>query len=126
LAIELNISILAIQEPWTIRDDTTTTFRSINHSSFRQVLPNYGSFRPRVVLYILNHINATLAPSSPQDPDCIIIDLAELNIQLINVYNATHPSIPNSIKTLERPGIIPNSLAHNTILLGDFNTHHPW
>jgi ribonuclease HI len=126
LAIELNISILAIQEPWTIKDNTTTSFRSINHSSFRQVLPNYGSFRPRVIFYILNNINITLAPNSPQDPDCIIIDIAEYNIQLINIYNATYPNIPNSTITLLRPGIIPNLLANKTILLGDFNIHHPW
>jgi ribonuclease HI len=45
---------------------------------------------------------------------------------LINVYNATHPSIPDSVATLERRGILPNSFKAKTILLGDFNTHHPW
>ena len=124
-AIELNIKILAVQEPWTIKDNSNE-YRSINHSSFKQVLPNYGAFRPRTLFYISREFRANLAPISPQDPDCIILDLIELNIQLINVYNATHPSIPNSIATIQRTGILPNSLAINTILLGDFNTHHPW
>ena len=75
-AIELNISILAIQEPWTIGNNIDG-FRSVLHPSFKQVLPNYGSLRPRALFYILDSISTTLAPSSPQDPDCIILDLVE-------------------------------------------------
>ena len=98
LAIELNIQILAIQEPWVI--DQTDSYRSINHSSYKQVFPEYSAFRPRVMFYILKEIRATLAPSSPKDPDCIIIDLTELSTQLINIYNATHPNIANSKPTI--------------------------
>jgi len=124
LAIELNIQILAIQEPWVI--DQTDSYRSINHSSYKQVFPEYSAFRPRVMFYILKEIRATLAPSSPKDPDCIIIDLTELSIQLINIYNATHPNIANSKPTIQRNNILPNQLLKETIILGDFNTHHPW
>ncbi len=126
LAIELNISILAVQEPWTIQNPNSSEFRSINHRGFIQVLPNYGTYRPRTLFYISSNIRANLAPNSPQDPDCTIIDLVDFNIQLINVYNAIHPSIPNSIATIQRIGILPNSLEANTVILGDFNTHHPW
>ena len=78
LAIELNISILAIQEPWTIGSEAEG-FRSVNYTSFKQVLPNYGPFRPRALFYIIDIISTTLAPSLLQDPDCIIIDLIEYN-----------------------------------------------
>lgn len=125
LAIELNISILAIQEPWTTTGNSDG-FRTVNHSSFKQVLPNYGSLRPRVVFYVSDVLSTSIAPSSPQDPDCVIIDLAEHSIQLINVYNATHPESPNRIKTLQREGLLQDSLPSKTILLGDFNIHHPW
>ena len=90
------------------------------------MLLNYGAFRPRTLFYILKEFRANLAPILPQDLDCVIIDLIESNIQLINVYNTTHPNIPNSIATIQRNSILPNSLAINTIVLGDFNTHHPW
>ncbi len=125
VAIELNISILAIQEPWVINSNNNE-YRSINHSSFTQILPNYEAFRPRTLFYIARNIKANLASISPQDPDCVIIDLVDLNIQLINIYNATHPNIPNSIATIQRDNLLPNVLANNTIILGDFNTHHPW
>src|ERR1700691_3452145 len=124
-AIELNIDILAIQEPWTILVNTNE-YRSINHTSYRQILPNYGTFRPRTLFYIQRNLEANLASISPQDPDCTILNIFDLNTQLINIYNATHPNIPNSIETIQRSSIIPTSLFSKTILLGDFNTHHPW
>ena len=108
LAIELNISILVIQEPWTISNNISG-FRSILHPSFKQVLPNYGSLRPRALFYVLDSISTALAPNSPQDPDCIILDLVEYNTQLINVYNATHPESESlsNIKTLQRISLLP-------------------
>src|SRR6201746_2843977 len=124
MAIELNIKILAIQEPWVIPN--SNKFRSINHPSFKQLFPNYSTFRPRVLFYISREYIVNLAPISPLDPDCIIIDLINLNIQLINIYNASHPNIDNSIATIQRENLLPNLFAKNTILLGDFNTHHPW
>jgi ribonuclease HI len=124
-AIKLNISILAIQEPWVIETTSINTYRSINHTSFIQVFPNC-TVRPRVMYYILKTYKTSLALISPKDPDCIIIDLIDLKIQLINIYNATHPNILNSIPTIQRKGLLPAKLADNTVIVGDFNTHHPW
>lgn len=124
-AIKLNISILAIQEPWVIETTSINTYRSINHTSFIQVFPNC-TVRPRVMYYILKTYKINLALTLPKDPDCIIIDLIDLKIQLINIYNATHPNILNSIPTIQRKGLLPAKLAGNTIIVGDFNTHHPW
>jgi hypothetical protein len=64
------------------------------------VFLEFGAFRPRVMFYILKTYKTTLALISPKDPDCVIIDLIDLNTQLINVYNATHPNILNSIPTI--------------------------
>jgi len=95
----------------------------VYYLSFKQVLPNQSLVRPRTVFYILNRISATLAPSSPQDPDCIIIDVR--GIQFINIYNATHLEIPNSLPILQRRDILLSEYKDKTILLGDFNTHYP-
>jgi len=88
------------------------------------VFPEYSAFRPRVIFYILKEIRATLALSSLKDPDYIIIDLTELPVQLINIYNTTHPNIANSIPTIQC-NILLNQIPKETIILRDFNTHHP-
>ena len=46
-------------------------------------------------------------------------------MQLINLYNAVYPEDPNSLLTIQRENILPNTLYNSTLLLGDFNTHHP-
>jgi len=124
LAIELNISILAIQEPWVIQG-SSKEYRSTIHSSFTQVFSDNSSLRPRAMFYIVNTIRASLAPNSPKHPDCVIIDLeTEFAIQIVNVYNAKHPNDPNSIPIVDSG--LDHLLTYSTILLGDFNTHHPW
>jgi hypothetical protein len=124
VAIKLNISILAVQEPWVIQ--TSTSYRSVNYTSFTQVFPNFDStIRPRAIFYILKSYKISLALNSPKDPDYVIINLIDLNTQLVNIYNATYPNIPNSIPFIQR-GLLPASLAANTIIVGDFNTHYPW
>ena len=64
VALELSIDIIAVQEPWTIRE-LDLSYRSVYYPSFKQVLPNQSLVRPRTVFYISNRISATLAPSSP-------------------------------------------------------------
>ena len=84
--------------------------------------------RPRTLIYVARELQASLAQNSPSDPDCLIIDLSlgVLKMQLINFYNAIHPEDPNSILTILREDILPNTLFDSSLLLGDFNTHHPW
>ena len=77
------------------------------------------------MFYIVKGIRTNLAPTLLKDPDCIIIDLTESSIQLVNIYNATHPDIANSIPTIQRNNILPNQIPMKSIILGDFNTHHP-
>ena len=84
--------------------------------------------RPRTLIYVARELQASLAQNSPSDPDYLIIDLSlgVLKMQLINFYNAIHPEDPNSILTILREDILPTTLFDSSLLLGDFNTHHPW
>jgi len=68
----------------------------------------------------------TIATSSPNDPDLLIIDIREGNskIQLLNIYNKADQAGLGPY-TLERC-LFPRELDPNSIILGDFNTHHPW
>jgi hypothetical protein len=128
-AIELDIKVLVIQEPWVIaRDSNNREYHSIIYSSYYQILPNYGTLRPRTLIYVARELQASLAQNSPSDPDYLIIDLSlgVLKMQLINFYNAIHPEDPNSILTILREDILPTTLYNSSLLLGDFNIHHPW
>ena len=77
------------------------------------------------MFYISHDYKASLALNSPKYPNCVIINLeTKFIIQIVNVYNTKHPKNPNSIPIINS-GL--NYLINNsTILLGDFNTHHPW
>ena len=86
LAIELNIDLILVQEPWII--DTRSTI----HPAFFQILPNYLlETRPRTLAYIANRLQpiVTISPISPTDPDLLIIDIitGTLKIQVYNIYN---------------------------------------
>ena len=61
-AIELDIKVLVIQEPWVIvRDSNNRKYRSIIYSSYYQILPNYGTLRPRTLIYVARKLQASLA-----------------------------------------------------------------
>ena len=71
LAIELNIDLVIIQEPWiSPRPPSTNNYlnsRSILHPSFAQILPKDLNYRPRTLAYIAKDFKplVTLASSSP-------------------------------------------------------------
>jgi hypothetical protein len=123
-AIELKADLLVIQEPWVTDDNT----RSIAHQSFTQILPPDNNLRPRTLIYVSKAFRplVSLAISSPKDPDLLAIDIIEGNakIQLLNVYNEADQARLGP-KTLERC-LFQQLLSPYTVLLGDFNTHHPW
>jgi hypothetical protein len=127
-AIELDIKVLVIQEPWVIAGNSNREYRSIIYPSYFQILPNYSTLRPRTLFYIACELQASLAQNSPSDPDCLIIDLSLgiLKMQLINLYNTVYPEDSNSLLTILREEILPNTLYNSTLLLGDFNIYHFW
>jgi hypothetical protein len=68
----------------------------------------------------------TLA-STNIDPDLLVLVVAENNnmIELVNIYNETSLIEGNSLKTIER-ALLPRAISAKSVILGDFNTHHPW
>ena len=142
LAIELKIDLVLVQEPWIITSDgnsTTdpnrdyTSARSVNHQGFVQILPNHGKLRPRTLVYYLRSntsVLASLATSSPQDPDVLVLDLLEgpNKVQLVNLYNHYDQQPINDsdrYRTTDR-WLYDYDIPVNTIIAGDFNTHHEW
>ena len=91
LAIELDIQLILIQEPWIIYNEDNNLYRSVNHPGFIQILPPNPQYRPRTLAYITKSIisQVSLAPESPSDPDLLILNIKNINsnIQIINIYN---------------------------------------
>jgi retrotransposon-encoded endonuclease len=127
LALELEVDLVLVQEPWIIQGEGITT-RSINHLSFSQILPNFGDYRPQTFAYILKRYKpiVSLSQSSPNDPDLLVIDIKtkSAKLQVLNIYNEKDQANIGP-KTLNRC-LYQREIERNTVLVGDFNTHHPW
>lgn len=133
LAIEMKIDIIAVQEPWILgsslspRDFTGENRRSVNHQSFLQILPE-GNIRPRVMLYSSRELQAQIStsPSLPPDPDCLLlsIQINGFGFQLLNIYEEA--SLQEGLERTIPRAVLPFQVQSKTIVLGDFNTHHPW
>ena len=107
-------------------DKEEATTRSVLHSSFNQIMPRHGLYRPRVIYYVSKNIAASLSRDSPLDPDCVVIDVFDL--KLVNVYNNFSQNVElgsNSTTsyTIYRDFFL-DLIDSKTILLGDFNAHH--
>ncbi len=130
IAIELKIDLIIVQEPWIpLRPPDATDYlntRSVLHPSFSQILPADLTHRPRTLVYMARSFKplVTIASSSPRDPDLLIIDVIEgpSKIQLLNIYNEKDQA-ESGLLTLERC-LFSRELQPNSLLLGDFNTHH--
>lgn len=134
MAIELKIDLLVIQEPrilhQSIPEGNYSNARSIAHPSFSQILPASLEFRPRTLVYVAKSFKplVTISSSSPKDSDLLVIDIIEgqSKIQLLNIYNESDQSTQlHPLKTLERC-LYTRTIEPCSILLGDFNMHHPW
>lgn len=132
LALELGVEILAVQEPWLANfgnDHEYITRRSITHHSFTQVFPSITNkeLRPRTMIYILKNtlLQTSLWDQSPQDPDMMAIRIHGngSDFILFNIYNQKCQT-GRSLTTIERcmPLLKPNA---SSIVVGDFNEHHP-
>src|ERR1700733_2678572 len=128
VAIELKVDLLVIQEPWITSNTNVSSTRSIIHPSFNQILPTNCSLRPRTLVYMARAFRPTVTISDePSDPDLLVINIREgkSQVQLLNIYYETN-QLGHGPKTIERLFNRQQPLLSNTLLLGDFNTHHPW
>ena len=128
VAIELKVDLLVVQEPWITSNTNTSLTRSIIHPSFNQLLPIDCSLRPRTLVYVARAFRPTVTISDePSDPDLLVVNIIEGNsqIQLLNIYHESN-QLGHGPKTIERLFKRQQPLLSNTLLLGDFNTHHPW
>ena len=136
LVIELKVDLILVQEPWLIprnldqdlgpAQDYTST-RSISHPSFTQILPPTRSVRPRTMAYASRTLKPTVSLANSPDSDLLILDIQEgsYTLQVLNIYNETSQTLGIESKTIAR-ALTPIVLQQHSIVLGDFNTHHPW
>jgi hypothetical protein len=70
--------------------------------------------------------STSITTSSPADPDVLIIDIIEskYKIQLLNIYNEQNQQPGDSMSTIDRLFFNYTPYA-DSVLLGDFITHHP-
>ena len=84
--------------------------------------------RPRTLVYVSKAFRplVSLATSSPDDPDVQAITIVEgdSKILILNVYNEVDQA-ESGLRTLERVVYKDITLNSSSIVLGDFNTHHP-
>ena len=119
------VDFVLIQEPW-IADDNTTT---VSHSAYYCILPNTQNIRPRVAIFARKQASLTFCQRTDQisDSDIIIIDVSSPQIetfQIINIYNEKSlDSESDNSYTVER-SLQHLSLIKETIIAGDFNSHH--
>ena len=126
IAVEKAIDIIAVQEPWLVPGEDYLTTRTINHQSYLQLLPELPepTIRPRVLFYISRSLRASVSPFTQPDPDFLAVTVLNhsFNIRIFNIYNQDSPSFPT--KAVER-NLLPTPLPKPSLLLGDFNLHHP-
>lgn len=139
LALELDASILLIQEPRIIKSTSSmgeTSFRSINHPAFVQILPIMNTQTspdrntPRTMAYLKRNLGGnlqvTLRADLSADPDCTILEIQQgnTNFFIFNIYNQTcrHRAVqPLPFERILWQRQVPGP----SIVLGDFNMHHP-
>jgi exonuclease III len=134
LVIELKVDIIVIQEPFITRGNDGNidliTARSIAHPSFTQILPKYSGFRPRTLVYISKAYNPSISVSTLSliDSDFLIVDITQNNqkIRLYNIYNQNRQNNKTTHNYPLQQLLYNQILEPNSIILGDFNIHHPW
>lgn len=131
IALERGTDIVLIQEPWFFKNtsENWALEQSTAHSAFTQILPHTPNNRkPRTLAYVSRNFTPSvhLSPSSPRDSDILVLEVSHNNktLQIINIYNQKL-SDEDPTRTFQRS--LQNYRLHNsTILMGDFNSHHPW
>lgn len=129
-AVNLKIDMVFIQEPYLIDSRSTPSFRSINHTSFSQILTAKDHARhPRVLIYKRRSLalEVNLREDIIDDPDLMVVDVVGLShpLRIYNVYNQKQKGNQGQ-STMERQMYGKSVIDSPSIVLGDFNSHHPW
>ena len=122
IGIKEKADILLIQEPRIYNSNS-----SIRHPSYINILPYKDN--PRVSIYIRKESNIRfhLRLDLIDDPDLLILEINNKNIQpfyIINLYNELRDYNNKKERTIER-ALIPLKLDKPALIGGDFNAHHP-
>jgi len=127
--LEKDIDIILLQEPYLPR--INGIYICPSHAAYYPVLPQSDSnivVKPRVLSYIRKRPGLEfVAPTSSQDPDFQVIRIIHPiePFSIFNIYNGHRDhNIPYTLDRLLRSyPILPQS---PTLVVGDFNLHHPW
>lgn len=122
LLLTFEADIILVQEPWTDMAKQLTK----THPRYQLFSPaTRWETRPRALIYVCRDLPAFSLPQ-PISPDIAAICTAGLTI--INIYRPPNdPVVPagsgSTLSTLHT--LLQFSPPQNTIIAGDFNTHHP-
>ncbi|KAI0994688.1 hypothetical protein K3495_g13493 [Podosphaera aphanis] len=132
-AFENCMDMKLIQEPYISKDISRKL--TCNHPTFQCYTPvDDWSSRPRVLTYTNKNNGLLFVQDTPVSPleegkaDVLALTIklpGNTNVQVINIYNAppgaTNPGAGVSFLC----SLAETNFLHKTILVGDFNLHHP-
>ncbi|KAH7548823.1 hypothetical protein BM1_10848 [Bipolaris maydis] len=128
LAIKVDAEIVAVQEPWLLKGSSYANTRSIAHQDFTQILPTLEDplLRPRVLFYIRKDLKVEVIPFISDDNDFLAIKVlaSTSSFYIYNIYNEKSLLEGQNKTTIQRR-LLQETLQLHSIILGDFNTHHP-
>ena len=128
LAIKVDAEIVAVQEPWLLKGSSYANTRSTSHQDFTQILPTPKdtSLRPRVLFYIRKDLEIEVNPFISDDNDFLAIKVlaSTSSFYIYNIYNEKSLLEGQNKTTIQRR-LLQETLQLHSIILGDFNTHHP-
>lgn len=128
LAIKVDAKIVAVQEPWLPKGSSYANTRSTAHQDFTQILPTPKdtSLRPRVLFYIRKDLEVEVNPFISDDNDFLAIKVlaSTSSLYVYNIYNEKSLQERLNKTTIQRR-LLQETLQPQSIILGDFNTHHP-
>lgn len=130
VALKEKATLLFVQEPYLVQDQSSHSFIPISHPSFIPILPEIQCFiRPRVLAYVQQGCPFQLTPryDLATDPDFQILEVShpQESFLIIHIYNERsrdqheHRNTVQRFLNLQLPASLP------FLLLGDFNLHHP-
>ena len=140
LAFENKTDILLLQEPHCPRNFQLGGYVGLQHSAFHLVTPEPTTSlsnirrKPRVLTYVRKASNLDFSPKYDlcSDPDIQVIEVVGREAYyIVNVYNERErlegpgPSQALGLTTVERK-LQYLYLQNPSLIVGDFNLHHPW